>query len=382
MKITDSTHFAHYKFLSESFMTEEYLRINISLPKQKTSCNLWQFFREERKDFWKENGRNCLLCMDLMDDNLVHYFFQCPLLTEKCTEIFPSPTSGQFRYHRICQLLSSALNDELLIVRYFKFCTEAGRMRTNAGQRILENELSVNSPRCRYSCIKNRINTRDVEQRHCKVKLKLTRNQKCEGVTQSATIAHHHNTFSCQVIDMKAHKIMFLVKCYKNKHSNLSWFEASKVLVHQMVGLKALEVETGDVKEATIENWKASLIKICNGYSPKDIFNLDETGLSTRQYKKKRSKIVKREGGSIVLLTNVLGEKEKPIVIGKAKNPRTGFNFLLDEPDEFERYNEERNLETMAQEMFGCTLKPLREFEEEGIFESDNQIDWEMDHLN
>ncbi|UYV74252.1 hypothetical protein LAZ67_11002617 [Cordylochernes scorpioides] len=37
------------------------------------------------------------------------------------------------------------MNDELLIVRYFKFCTEAGRMRKNAGQRILEDELSVNT---------------------------------------------------------------------------------------------------------------------------------------------------------------------------------------------------------------------------------------------
>ncbi|UYV80858.1 hypothetical protein LAZ67_19002009 [Cordylochernes scorpioides] len=58
---------------------------------------------------------------------------------------------------------------------------------------------------------------------------------------------------------------------------------------------------------------------------------------------------------------------------------RMGFNFLLDEPVEFERDNEERNLlENMAQEMFGYTLKQLMEFEE-GIFESDNQIDWEMD---
>ncbi|UYV66596.1 hypothetical protein LAZ67_4002249 [Cordylochernes scorpioides] len=128
-------------------MTEEYLRLNISLPNKRLVAQhrvLWQFFREERKDFWKENGRNCLLCKDLMDDNLVHYFFQCPLLTEKRTETFPSPTSGQFRYQGICQLLSSALNDKLMIDKYFKFCTEAGRIRKNAGQRILEDEPSVN----------------------------------------------------------------------------------------------------------------------------------------------------------------------------------------------------------------------------------------------
>ncbi|UYV76240.1 F13A1 [Cordylochernes scorpioides] len=162
MKITDSTHFAHYKSLSESFMTEEYLRLNISLPNKRLVAQhrvLWQFFREERKDFWKENGRNCLLCKDLMDDNLVHYFFQCPLLTEKRTEIFPSPTSGQSGYHSMCQLLSSDLNDRLLIDRYVKFCTEAGRMRKNAGQRILEDDPSdtvyMEDEKCRQEYVLN-----------------------------------------------------------------------------------------------------------------------------------------------------------------------------------------------------------------------------------
>ncbi|UYV77444.1 hypothetical protein LAZ67_15001041 [Cordylochernes scorpioides] len=89
--------------------------------------------------------------------------------------------------------------------------------------------------------------------------------------------------------------------------------------------------ETGDVKEATIENWKPSLIKICNGYSLKDIFNLDETRLFYKAVSKRSlemkcdtTKGVKnrKERVSIVLLTKVLGEKEKQIVIGKAKNPR------------------------------------------------------------
>ncbi|UYV68474.1 hypothetical protein LAZ67_5004421 [Cordylochernes scorpioides] len=41
------------------------------------------------------------------------------------------------------ELYKKALDDELLIVRYFKFCTEAGRMRKNAGQGILEDDPSA-----------------------------------------------------------------------------------------------------------------------------------------------------------------------------------------------------------------------------------------------
>ncbi|UYV78639.1 hypothetical protein LAZ67_16002243 [Cordylochernes scorpioides] len=43
--------------------------------------------------------------------------------------------------------------------------------------------------------------------------------------------------------------------------------------------------------------------------------------------------------------------------------------FSYDEPDEFERDNEERDLlKTMAQEMFECNLKQLMEFKEKGVW--------------
>ncbi|XP_035680164.1 tigger transposable element-derived protein 4-like [Branchiostoma floridae] len=89
--------------------------------------------------------------------------------------------------------------------------------------------------------------------------------------------------------------------------------------------------EKGDVSEEVTESWKERLPQICEGYDARDIFNMDESGLYYRAstdktlYAKgddcsggKRSK----DRVTIAYCANLLGEKEKPIVIGKSKNPR------------------------------------------------------------
>jgi hypothetical protein len=37
--------------------------------------------------------------------------------------------------------------------------------------------------------------------------------------------------------------------------------------------------ERGDVDKNIVENWKEKLPKLCEGYEPKNIFNMDETGV-------------------------------------------------------------------------------------------------------
>ena len=37
--------------------------------------------------------------------------------------------------------------------------------------------------------------------------------------------------------------------------------------------------ERGDVDDSVCEDWKKKLPDICEGYEPKDIFNMDETGV-------------------------------------------------------------------------------------------------------
>ncbi|UYV72119.1 hypothetical protein LAZ67_9001873 [Cordylochernes scorpioides] len=103
MKIIDSTHFSHYKFLSELFMTEEYLQLNISLPNKRLVAQhrvLLQFFREERKDFWKENGQNCLLCKDLV--------LRIPLSEESFSLTTFLTPFGRYRFKRLPFGISSA----------------------------------------------------------------------------------------------------------------------------------------------------------------------------------------------------------------------------------------------------------------------------------
>ena len=48
-----------------------------------------------------------------------------------------------------------------------------------------------------------------------------------------------------------------------------------------------MTVERGDVDTTTVDDWTKNLPAQCEGYRPKDIFNMDETGLSFRETNKK-----------------------------------------------------------------------------------------------
>lgn len=46
--------------------------------------------------------------------------------------------------------------------------------------------------------------------------------------------------------------------------------------------------ERGDVNTDTVNDWKEKLKLICKGYEPKNIFNMDETGLFSEKLHEKR----------------------------------------------------------------------------------------------
>ena len=89
--------------------------------------------------------------------------------------------------------------------------------------------------------------------------------------------------------------------------------------------------ESADVPNDVVDNWKQKLPAIIEGYELRDIYNMDETGLSFRQTTNKTlchsgeqcsgGKKVKVQM-TVMLCANVLGEKEKALVIWKYKNPR------------------------------------------------------------
>ncbi len=92
-----------------------------------------------------------------------------------------------------------------------------------------------------------------------------------------------------------------------------------------------LHGEAASVSEDTVADWKQRLPSICEGYELADIFNADETGLFYRTLPD-RSMVLKGHschGGkrakdriTVLLACSATGEKLRPLVIGKANNPR------------------------------------------------------------
>lgn len=93
----------------------------------------------------------------------------------------------------------------------------------------------------------------------------------------------------------------------------------------------ALNGEAAEVCQDTVDDWKQRLPALCEGYQPQDIFNADETGLYYRTLPD-RSLVVKgatcsggkqaKERVTVLLACSATGERLKPVVIGKAANPR------------------------------------------------------------
>ena len=89
--------------------------------------------------------------------------------------------------------------------------------------------------------------------------------------------------------------------------------------------------ESADVNDEVVNDWKTKLQEILKSYDPKDVYNMDETGLFYRDSGNKSYIVKGRDyhGGKrskdrirIACCTNLLGEKEKLLVIGKSRSPR------------------------------------------------------------
>jgi hypothetical protein len=98
-----------------------------------------------------------------------------------------------------------------------------------------------------------------------------------------------------------------------------------------------LSGECARMDENVINHWKQNLPNIIQGYDTRDIWNVDKTGLLWKgvpnrnlvlQGEKSKAGKLAKERLTIALLCSVIGEKFKPLVIGKSKMPRA-FNKEL-----------------------------------------------------
>ena len=112
------------------------------------------------------------------------------------------------------------------------------------------------------------------------------------------------------------------------KASN-GWLES--FVKRNNIRFRKLHGEGGDVSDDTVSDWKSKLAELCSGYDPKDIYNMDETGLFFRATTKHSYQFKGSDcnGGkhskdrlTVALCANLIGDKEPALVIGKAEKPR------------------------------------------------------------
>lgn len=129
------------------------------------------------------------------------------------------------------------------------------------------------------------------------------------------------------------------------KGSN-GWLE--KFLKRNNLACKTMCGERGDVRRETVEEWTSRLPNICNGYEPRDIFNMDETGIFFKSGGKTTycDKDTQVSGGkrakdrvTVALCASMTGEKLQPLVIGKSAKPRCFGKIKVENLPVIYRYN-------------------------------------------
>ena len=89
--------------------------------------------------------------------------------------------------------------------------------------------------------------------------------------------------------------------------------------------------ESSAVDENIVSDWQKRITGICESYEERNIFNCDETGLFFRTLPSKTMAFkgencaggkISKERLTVLLCVNMIGEFEKPLIIGKAAKPR------------------------------------------------------------
>ena len=125
---------------------------------------------------------------------------------------------------------------------------------------------------------------------------------------------------------------------------DLSDFKASNGWLESLrskfsVGFFKVCGESASVDQAVVDDFRANLSTIIGEYCPENVFNADETGLFFRTLPDKtlaqKGEVCKggklaKERITVMLACSSTGEKLKPLVIGKSKNPRCFKNINID----------------------------------------------------
>ena len=149
-----------------------------------------------------------------------------------------------------------------------------------------------------------------------------------------AAARSHNIPVSGPILQEKAKYVSHILNIPNFKASN-GWLESFRR--RHNISFRTLSGESAGMDFQIVQNWKNNLCNILHGYQLTDIWNLDETGLFWRGIPTK-SLVVKGDqckGGklskerlTICLLVSSIGEKFKPLVIGRSHMSRA-FNKVL-----------------------------------------------------
>ncbi|XP_050293635.1 tigger transposable element-derived protein 6-like [Anthonomus grandis grandis] len=104
------------------------------------------------------------------------------------------------------------------------------------------------------------------------------------------------------------------------------------------ISFKSISGESADVNQEDVNQFLERLPGMLQGYRPKDIYNVDESGLFFRALPDKTLMLkgekctggkMSKERLTILFCANMAGDKEKLLVIGKAARPRALKNLPL-----------------------------------------------------
>lgn len=120
--------------------------------------------------------------------------------------------------------------------------------------------------------------------------------------------------------------------------ASVGWLDKFKL--RHSISWKSVSGEGGSVDDDVVTEWTGKLKDLCADYDPKNIFNCDETGLFFKALPDKTMSLknekchggkISKERLTVLLCTNMVGEFEQPLVIGKSQKPRCfkGVNLNL-----------------------------------------------------
>ncbi|XP_045463820.1 tigger transposable element-derived protein 6-like [Harmonia axyridis] len=133
---------------------------------------------------------------------------------------------------------------------------------------------------------------------------------------------------------------------YKDFSASSGWLE--KFRRRHNIAFKAISGEASSVNPIDVEMFLSKLPMLLKDYSPRNIFNADETGIFFRALPNKTLTLkhekctggkLSKERLTILHCVNLAGEKEKLLVIGKTKKPRAFKNINVSDLPVFWRSN-------------------------------------------